>query len=95
MSRQQRLVFLPLVGTILLCLLVGIYFAAWKRRSKSDPPAKIIKHSVETPAEDALNYWTADKKRNAKPTEMPKTHALGRKKRQPKQPPDASSSSNA
>ena len=94
MSRQQRLIFLPLVGTTLLCLLVGIY-AAWKRRSKSDPPAKIIKHSVETPAEEALKYWTADKKRSAKPAEMPKTNALSRKKRQMQHPSDSSSSPDA
>ena len=94
MSRQQRLIFLPLVGTTLLCLLVGIYLAASKHRSKSNSPAKIIKHSVETPAEDALKYWTADKKRSAKPAPMPQTNALSRKKHQPQHPPDASSSSN-
>ena len=90
MSRQQRLIFLPLVCTILLCLLVGVYLAAWKRRSKSDPPAKIIKHSVETSAEDALKYWTADKKRSAKPVEMPKANDLRRRKRKPQDPSDAS-----
>ena len=95
MSRQQRLIILPLVGTILLCLLVGMYLAAWKRRSKSNPQAKITKHSVETPAEDALKYWTADKMRSAKPAEMPKVNALSRKKRQPQQAPDASSAPDA
>lgn len=73
-----------------MCLLVGVYLAAGKRRSKSDPPAKIIKHSVETPAEEALKYWTADKMRSAKPAEMPKTNVLSRKKRQPQHPPDVS-----
>jgi hypothetical protein len=94
MSRQLRLIFLPLVGTIVVSLLVGIYLAAGKRRSKSDP-VKIIKHSVETPAEDALKYWTADKKRGAKPAPMPNVTALSRKKRQSHQPPDASSSPDA
>jgi len=67
MSRQQRLIRLPLVGTILLCLLVGVYLLAWKRFSKPGSPSRIIKHSVETPSEDVLNYWTADKMRNARP----------------------------
>src|SRR5947207_8827714 len=31
MSRQQRLIQLPLLGTILLCVLVGVYLLAWKR----------------------------------------------------------------
>ncbi len=90
MSRQKRLIYIPLVGTILLCLLIGVYLAAGKRRSKSDPSGKIIKHSVETPSEDALKYWTADKKRKAKPAEMPKVNALSRRKRKPQHPPDAS-----
>ena len=60
MSRQQKRIYLPLVGTILLCLLGGVYLLAWKRFSKPKPSATIIKHSVETPADDVLTYWTAD-----------------------------------
>src|SRR5712691_7741710 len=81
MSRQQRLIYLPLVGTILLCLLVGVYLAAWKRYSKQGPSAKVVKHSVEASSDDTLKYWTADKMRNAKPAEMPKVNALSRRKR--------------
>jgi hypothetical protein len=85
-SRQQKLIFLPLVGTILLCLLVGVYLAAWKRFSKSPSSDKIIKHTVETPADDALAYWTADKKRNAKATPLPDVNALKRGKRPARRP---------
>ena len=95
MSRQQRLIFLPLVGTILLCLLVGVYLAAWKRFSKPDSSATIIKHSVETPSEEALKYWTADKMRNARPARLPNINALRRRKKQPRHPPDASSPPDA
>jgi hypothetical protein len=83
MSRQQRLIYLPLVGTALLCLLIGVYVAAWKRRSKSDPSAKVVKHSLETPSEDTLKYWTADKMRNARPAKLPNVNALSRRKQQP------------
>src|SRR6202011_1410880 len=95
MFRQQKLIYLPMVGTILLGLLVGVYLAAWKRFSKSDPPASIMKHSVETPSDDVLNYWTADKMRNARPARLPHVSALKRRKKQPQHPSDASSSPNA
>src|SRR5947209_7952765 len=91
MSRQQRLIQLPLVGTILLCLLAGVYLVAWKRFSKPGPSATIIKHSVETPADKAFTYWTADKMRNAKAAPLPKVDALDRGKRQPRRPPHTSS----
>ena len=87
MSRQQRLIQLPLVGTILLCLLGGIYLVAWKRFSKPGAPVKIKKHSVETPSDDTLKYWTADKMRNAKPANLPNVTDLEREKQQPRRPP--------
>ena len=90
MSRQQKFIYLPLVGTILLCLLVGVYLAAWKRFSKPAPPAKIIKHPVETPADEALKYWTADKMRSAKAAPMPKVNDLDRGKHHPRRPPHPS-----
>ena len=86
MSRQHRFIRLPLVGTILLCLLVGVYLLVWKRFSKTAPAARIVKHSVETPADDAIAYWTADKMRNAKATPLPNVTALTRGKRQPRRP---------
>lgn len=87
MSQQQRLINLPLVGTILLCLLVVVYLFAWKRFAKPAPAATIVKHSVETPAADALKYWTADKMRKAKPAQMPNVKALKRGKPRPRRPP--------
>ena len=90
MLRQQKLIYLPLVGTILLGLLVGVYLAAWKRFSKPGPPARIMKHSVETPSDDVLNYWTADKMRSARPARLPHVNALRRGKKQPPHPPEAS-----
>jgi hypothetical protein len=95
MSRQQKLIQLPLVGTILLCLLVGVYLAAWKRFSKPPPSARIIKHSVETPAGDALKYWTVDKMRNAKAAPLPQVDDLERRKQQPRRPPHSSSPQQA
>ncbi len=88
MSRQQRLIYLPLVGTLLLCLLVGVYLLTWKRFSK--PAPSIRKHSVETPADDALKYWTADKMRNAKAAPLPNVDTLDRGKRHPRRPPHPS-----
>ena len=90
MSRQQKLIYLPLVGTILLCLLVGVYVLAWKRFSKPAPSATIIKHAVETPSDDTLKYWTADKMRNAKAAPLPNVNALDRGKQHPRRPPHPS-----
>jgi hypothetical protein len=90
MSRQERSISLPLVGAILLCLLIGIYMI-WRRTLNNQEDANnasnIAKHSVETNPEDALKYWTADKMRNAKPAEMPKTDKLKRGKKRKQQPP--------
>ena len=80
MSRQQRLIQLPLVGTILLCLLVGAYLVAKKRSSKPEPSVTISRHSVDTSSDDTLKYWTADKMRNAKAAPLPNVKALERKK---------------
>jgi hypothetical protein len=91
MSRQQKSINLPLVGTILLCLLVGVYLAASKRFSKPDPSIKITKHSVETPSDETLKYWTANKMRHARPATLPSVDALRRGKQQQQRPPDASS----
>ena len=90
MSRQQRLIRLPLVGTILLCLLVGVYLLAWKRFSKPEPESTIIKHPVETHPDEALNYWTGDKKRKAKGARLPNVNALDEGKQPPRRPPHTS-----
>src|SRR5439155_12968275 len=86
MSQQQRLLQLPLVGTILLCLLVCVYLVAKKRSAKSASSIPISKHSVENSSEEALNYWTADKMRTAKPAPMPNVKALKREKKRPRRP---------
>ncbi len=91
MSRQQKLLYLPLVGLILLGLLAGAYLVAWKRFSKSAPSPRIIKHPVETPADEALKYWTADKMRHAKAAPMPNVNDLDQGKQHPRRhphPPD-------
>jgi hypothetical protein len=95
MSRQQRLIQLPLGGTILLCLLVGVYLVARKRSSKPGPSATIIKHSVDTSSGDVLKYWTTDKMRAAKPVELPNVDALSRGKQHPRHPPHTSSPPHA
>ena len=95
MSRQQRLIQVPLVGAILLCLLVGLYLLAWKRFSKPDPTSTIIRHTVETHPDDALKYWTADKKRKAKPARLPHVNALDQGEKHPRRPPDSSSRRDA
>lgn len=78
MSQPQRSSQLPLIGTILLCLLlIGVILMAYKRLAKKseDPSSKIIQHTVETSPEEALKYWTAEKKRKAKPARMPHVEA--------------------
>src|SRR5947209_12937827 len=90
MSRQQRLIQVPLVGTILLCLLVGLSLLAWKRFSKPDPASTIIKHPVETHSDDVLKYWTVDKKRQAKAARLPNVDNLEPRKQHSRRPPEAS-----
>jgi hypothetical protein len=87
MSQHQKLIYLPLVGTVLLCLLVGVYLAAWKRFSKSTPTNKVIKHKVETPPDEALKYWTVDRMRKAKAAPLPGVNTLDREKQDPQRRP--------
>lgn len=86
MSQQQKFLYLPLVGTILLCLLAIMYMMVRKKNSKPAQSADISKHKVETSSEEALKYWTADKMRNAKAADMPRVTNPGRKKKQPRRP---------
>jgi hypothetical protein len=90
MLRQQRLIQLPVFGVILLCLLVSVYLIVSKRVSKPEPPAKIVKHSVDTPPDDAIKYWTADKMRDTKAADLPNTDALKPGKHRPQRPPHSS-----
>lgn len=88
MFGQNRRIQLPLAGALLLCALVGVYLFMAKRSSK--PAARISKHKVETPADEALKYWTVDKMRQAKPAPMPKVGTPNKGKKQPGRPPRTS-----
>jgi hypothetical protein len=90
MSRQQRLIYLQLVGTILLYLLVGVCLAASMHFSKSTPSTKVTKQSVKTPADDAIKYWTANRMRKAKAVPLPKVNTLDREKQVPRHSPHLS-----
>ena len=79
MFQQSRRMQLAVTGTILLCLLVGVYLFAVRRSSKPDP--SVEKHSVETSPEDALKYWTKSRMRKAKPAELPHINADEKGKR--------------
>jgi hypothetical protein len=92
MLQQHRSIQLPLVGVLLLGLLVGAYLvmAARKRLAKADDAAGVVRHSVDTSAEDTLKYWTQEKMRKAKPAKMPrvkKVKPLEDGKKRPKRPP--------
>src|SRR6266704_3219056 len=103
MSLQQKLIQLPLVGMILLCLLALVYLLAWKRFSKRDPSATIIKHSVDTSPDDALKYWTVANMRAATDADQQDSNAsdltqkinasLGKAAQQEGQPPRNGNSS--
>jgi hypothetical protein len=91
MLQKKRLIQLPLVGITLLFLLIGVYLFTNKRSSKSkaesEPSDTVIKHAVDTHPDDALEYWTASKKRGAKATNMPNVDNLDPEKQHPRRPP--------
>ena len=87
MSKQQRFIYLPLAGTIMLCLLIGVYLAASKRFSKSTSSKKVAKHKVKTPPDEALKYWTAKRMREAKAAPLPVVNDLGQEKQEPRPTP--------
>lgn len=75
MLEKQQLVRVLLPGAAFLCLLAVVSLIAWRRIARPAPVA-IATHRVKTPADDALNYWTADKMRKAGTTNMPRTDAI-------------------
>ena len=89
MTRQQNLNYLPLVGIALLSLLVVVYLFARKRSSQPGPAVAVARHSVETPADDVLKYWTADRMSSAKAAPMPEVTTVDQKKSQPRRQPEA------
>jgi hypothetical protein len=91
MSQSRRRIQLPLIGTLLLCLFIGIYLVTCRRFAKSNPSGAITKHSVETPSDDVLKYWSAGKMRNAKGVDLPNVDALNQEKQHSRRPPHKSS----
>lgn len=87
MFQPQRRIQQPLIGALLLCLFVGVSLLAWKWLAQSESSDSVRKHSVDTPPEDALKYWTAERMRKAKATNMPHIDAPGRKKQSSRRPP--------
>ncbi|HEY1352124.1 MAG TPA: hypothetical protein VGF67_21090 [Ktedonobacteraceae bacterium] len=87
MLPQQGSIQLPLAGAFLLCLLVGGALLAWRWLAQSESSDAVTKHTVETPAEDVLKYWTADRMRKTKATNMPHVGAPQQKKPGPRRPP--------
>jgi hypothetical protein len=86
-------VFFLLNGTWLttflrLCiytLFIHIFLKARGKMSQQQPDSEspIVKHTVDTSPDEALKYWTADKKRKAKPAPQPHSSDL----RKPQAPP--------
>lgn len=78
MIQQRRSIQLLLPGVILLGLLVGVALAmaARRRGANEDDDAGVVSHSVKTPAEDVLKYWTQEKMQSAKPAKMPEAKNL-------------------
>jgi hypothetical protein len=96
MLRQRRLIRLPLVGTILLCVLAVVYMVARKRGSKRGPsPVAITEHTVNTPSDDVLKYWTVEKMRDATAVDLPHVDVPDPGKQHPQRSPHASSSHDA
>jgi len=80
MPQQKRLIYMPLLGTITLCVLVVAYLAASKHFTKSTTSNKVTKHKVKASPEEALKYWTSDRMRNAKAAPLPGVNNLGHEK---------------
>lgn len=57
-------------------------------QQQPDPESPIVGHTVDTPPDEALKYWTAKKKRKARPAPMPHLESPGEKE-QPRRPPHA------
>src|SRR5258708_4294876 len=91
MLQQQRLIRLRVGARVLFCLLVGGPLFAGRRFSNPALSATFINPRVETPADDALKYWTADKMRDAKPAPLPNVDTPDRGKRRSRRPPQRSS----
>lgn len=78
--QQQRFIYIPFIGIVILSLFIGLFLATRKRSSKSLPPKKVTKHKVEASPDEALKYWTADKLHNAKGAPLPQVNNLDQEK---------------
>jgi hypothetical protein len=89
MRRRYRFVLLPVVGLILLGVLASLFLVGRKRKGSPTPDTSdaIIKHPVETDPNEALKYWTEEKKRKARGTNMPNVKDLNPGKKRPQHPP--------
>ena len=71
MPRKHRLIQLPLVGKILLCLLAIVYqgyliaLVSFLYTSVSTRSQTIIEHPVNTNSNIVLQHWTAENMRHA------------------------------
>jgi hypothetical protein len=55
-----------------------------QQQADSEPP--IARHHAETSPDEALKYWTAEKRRKAKPAHQPHVKNPGREKQSPQAP---------
>lgn len=84
MSQTRRRIPLPLLGTLLLSLFVAVYLAACRRfTKKSASSRKTAGHTVKTPAEEVLKYWSADKMHQARGVELPEADVPDQAKQHP------------
>ena len=73
--------------SVAMIVKLGRLRSARSPRRKSDATDVIKHHTVDTPADDALTYWTADKMRHAKSADLPKVDTLDEGKPQLRRPP--------
>ncbi len=86
MSQQRSFLRLPLAGPLIICLLTGISVFLWRWCLKSDSSEPVSRHTVDTSADEALNYWTADKMRKARPAPLPHVDPPANEKQPPRKP---------
>ena len=61
-------------------------------QQQPDSESPIVKHTVGTPPDETLKYWTAEKKRKAKPAHQPHINAPDHEKPHFPQEPDTKKS---
>jgi len=56
-------------------------------QQQPDSESPIVKHTVGTPPDEALKYWTAEKRRKAKPAHQPHISAPDHEQQQSRHAP--------